>query len=75
MPTSADAQELIEFDPDYVYLRRYDFSLAKLMERYPDGVPSHIIATALILTEDGVERIYQDAVLKLRQILKVDAAG
>jgi hypothetical protein len=72
MPTSAEAQGLIEFDPEYVYLRRYDFSVSKVLERYPDGAPDHIIAQALLCTEDDVQRIYQSAVTKLRDHLKVD---
>lgn len=75
MPTSAEAQGLIELDPEYVYLRRYDFSVTKLLERYPDGAPDHIIAQALLTTEDEVQRIYEGAVAKLREHLKVDASG
>lgn len=63
---------MIEFDPEYVYLRRYDFSVTKLLERYPDGVPDHIIAQALLCTEDDVQRIYEGAVEKLRKHLKVE---
>jgi len=65
----------LELDPEFVYLRRYEFSVTKLLERYPDGVPDHIIAAGLLLAEDDVERIYQDAVDKLRQHMKIEASG
>jgi hypothetical protein len=71
MTTTTEANELIEFDPEYVHLRRYDFSVEKTCERYPDGVPDHIIAQGLLITVEDVEVIYQQAVTKLRELMGV----
>lgn len=53
-------------DPDFVCMKRFGFSLRRLMERYPDGAPDNVIALALNCTEVEVERRYQNIV----QVLK-----
>ena len=57
---------------DYIALKRYDFSLAKLMIRYPDGVPDHVIADALSIEESEIDALYKDIVKKLQSNLGVD---
>lgn len=71
MPTSDEAHELIEFEPEYVYSRRHGDSLTRLLERYPDGCPNHIAAQVLLMTEEEVEQIYDGAVAKLRDFMRV----
>lgn len=58
-------------DEDHVLLKRFNFSLKETLERYPDGVPEHLIAQALNLEEGEVAELYQDVVEKLRAIMKV----
>lgn len=70
--TSNEAKQLIDTEPDFVYMKRFDFSLDKLMERYPDGAPTKIIAQAMMMTEDEVEELYQLVIVKMRQALKVE---
>lgn len=75
--TTQEAQALVETDPDFVAIKRFDYSLKKLMAKYPpdkhpDGVPTKIVAQALMITEDEVEELYESVILKLRQALKVD---
>lgn len=72
MTTVTEAKRLIETDEDFVYLKRFGFSLKKLLERYPDGVPSKVIAQALLMTEEEVEELYQSVVVKMREALKVE---
>lgn len=69
--TGDEARARLQSDLDFVYLPKFEFSLQKLMERYPDGVPDRLIAQALMLTEDDVEEMFQSAVLKLRKMMKV----
>ena len=64
--TTEEAMQLINSDPDFVYLKRYDYSLAAVMDRYPDGCPDHTIAKALMITPEDVERIYLDIVARLK---------
>ena len=70
--TSNEAKQLIETEPDFVYMKRFDYSLDKLMERYPDGAPTKIIAQAMMMTEDEVEELYELVIVKMRQALKVE---
>lgn len=59
-------------EPDYVALKRFDYSLAKLLERYPDGCPDKVIAQALLVSEEEVEELYQTAIARLRIIMGVE---
>lgn len=69
--TSDEAKQLIEEDTDFVYMKRFNFSLARVIERYPDGAPDRVVAQALFLTEDEVGEIYQQIVLKLRTLMGI----
>lgn len=62
----------IETERDFIAIARFDFSLAKLEERYPNGAPNKVIASALKMSEDEVEAAYNSAVLKLRAAMKVE---
>lgn len=64
-------QELIRTDPDFIAIRRYGYSLAKLEARYPDGAPDHIIATALCMSQEELSEEYQTIIEKLRKTMKV----
>lgn len=57
-------------DPDFVALKRHDFSLKKVKERYPTGCPTHVIAQALEIPAESVEPLYEKIVEKLRSLMK-----
>jgi hypothetical protein len=59
-------KELIDNDPNYIAIKRFDFSLKNLLERYPEGVPTRIICQALQMTEEEVEALYQSVLEKLK---------
>lgn len=68
----ADPQEFarrVSDDEDFIALKRFGYSVASLRERYPDGCPNHIIASALLVTEEGVDQLWDSAVAHLREIL------
>ena len=70
-----DPKEIIakvKKEPDFVALKRFDYSLNKALERYPNGCPPHIIATALCLTEDDLIALYTKMIGRLKKWLKVD---
>jgi hypothetical protein len=69
--TPAEARRKVENDPDFIALKRFEYSLGKLVERYPDGCPDRIIAAALLMAEGNIEEMYQTAVAKLRIIMGV----
>lgn len=67
-----DLKRKIEADPDYVHLKRFEYSLEKVLERYPDGCPDKVIAAGLLISEPEVEELYQQAVAKMRMIMGVE---
>jgi hypothetical protein len=68
-----EAKRRVETDPDFIYLKRFDFSMKLLLERYPDGCPDKVIASALMLPEHEVEELYQKAIARLRIIMGVES--
>jgi hypothetical protein len=67
---SEEVRLLIENDPDWIAIKRFDFSLRRLLERYPEGVPSRIICQALCMDEAQVETLYQSVLQKLKAKLE-----
>lgn len=64
---------LINEDPDFINSKRFDNSLSKMLERYPDGTaPAKLVAQALMMSEDEVEEIYQGIVSKMRAAMKIE---
>ncbi len=57
---------LVHEDPDFVNSKRFGYSLARVLERYPDGAPPHLIATLLMIPEDEISDRYDQIVNKLR---------
>jgi hypothetical protein len=67
----AEVKKLIETDPDFVCARRFGNSLSRLEERYPDGCPDHVIASALGISEDEVQEKMDTIIEKLRTAMGV----
>lgn len=61
----------IQNDEDFIDYPKFKNSLSKLIEKYPDGVDTETIAKVLNMTEEEVEEIYQNAILKLKNNLGV----
>lgn len=73
--TLDEARRRVESDPDFIFSKRFDFSLAKCIEKYednPNGVPVKIIAQSLVMTEEEVEDTFQEIIKKLRILMKVE---
>ena len=73
MPSVDEIRTRIQTEPDFINLKRFEYSLEKVLERYPEGAPPRLIAQALLMTEEEGEELYQRTVLKLRDVMKVDA--
>lgn len=69
--SNEEIRTLIQTDPNYVNLSRYSCDLKKVLDRYPDGCPDHVIANALGVKEEDVPGLYQTVVFKLRSLLNV----
>lgn len=68
---SAQAKHLIETDPDFVLSKKYNYDINELLKRYPDGVPKHVCASVLMVTEDEIDEMYLKIVNKLRAYMGV----
>lgn len=60
----------IENDEDFINIKRFDYSLKKLLERYPEGAPVSVMAQALMIPEEELEVMYQNILSKLRKAIK-----
>jgi hypothetical protein len=70
-PILNEVKRKIDQDPDFVNLKRFDYSLTRVLERYPNGCPIRTIGVALAIPEEEVEEAYQRVILKLRKIIGV----
>jgi hypothetical protein len=59
-------------DEDYIALKRFNYSIKEIMERYPEGAPDRIIASALMVPEEDVQKIYDSAITKIRDLLGIE---
>jgi hypothetical protein len=73
-----DSQTRLQIDtnPDFIALKRYDNSLEKFLERYPNGVAddekgTKLIAQALQMTEDEVKATLDRVIRSIRHDMKV----
>jgi hypothetical protein len=69
--TTDEARARIINEPDFVNLPHFDFSLSKVLDKFPDGAPDVIVAKALMITEDDVSVQYEQIVRKLRRMMGV----
>jgi hypothetical protein len=53
-------------EEDYVRCPKCSNSLAKFLAKNSEGVENNVIARLLMISEDKVEEIYEEAVQKLR---------
>lgn len=58
-------------DPDWIESKRFDNSLRKALERYPDGAPDRVIAQCLGVSEEEIDPMYTEVVERLRDLLGV----
>lgn len=66
-----EVKKRIEKEDDFCNLKRFNFSIREVLERYPEGAPDRLIAAGLCMSEQEVEALYQSAVQKLKAVLKV----
>lgn len=56
----------VEVEPDFVALPAQEYSLRATVAKYPHGASMRLIARALTVTEEEAQRIYDQAIQKLR---------
>lgn len=60
-------------EPDFVNLKKYDYSLAAARQAHPGGCSPAIRARALMMSEEEVARLFAAAVAKLRRNMMAPA--
>ena len=67
-----EKKKLINENPDFINYPNYNNSLKSMLSAYPNGLKDTMIAKALCITAAEVETAYQQIVLKLKKLMKVD---
>jgi hypothetical protein len=68
--TPEELQRRIETDPDFIGLRRFDYSLEKALKKHPEGLPENLVAQALGKSVSWVAGQYRLIVERLRDTLQ-----
>ena len=71
MADKVAVRELIEKDPEFIWSKRFNYSIEPLLVRYPGGCPDRIIAQVLLLEEKDVDRVYENILVKIRSLIGV----
>jgi hypothetical protein len=66
-----DIQKRILEDEDYIRCPKFSNSITKFVAKNPEGVEDNVIGRLLVIPEEKVEEIYQEAI----EILKKDMAN
>ena len=66
MVDKSELHRRIKEEIDYVRCPKCGNSLAKFLSKNSEGVENHAIARLLMISEEEVEKIYNDAVRMLR---------
>lgn len=76
MPIKKDQKVLenkfkkINEEPDFIVLNKFDCSIKKLLEKYPDGVPDRLICQALLINETELDLIWKGIITKFKKRFK-----
>jgi hypothetical protein len=66
----SDIKNRILNDPDYVRCPKTSNSLTKFLTKNPDGAEDSTIARLLMVDEDDIPELYDEAVEMLRESMK-----
>jgi len=72
MSKKKEVKDKIHEDEDFIYCPRLGNSLAKLIEKNPEGVDDERIAKVLLMEEDEVKTLFASAIVKLRKSLGLE---
>lgn len=70
--TDEELKKKISEDADFIRAPKFNNSIATLLRRHPDGIEDKAIARYLMLEEEEIELIYQEAVEKIRKQLGIE---
>jgi len=58
-------------EPDFINSKKYRYSLDRYLKNNPTS-PDNIIAHLLCMSEEDVKKVFEGAVVKIRQFMKVE---
>ena len=61
-----DIERRIREEEDYIRCPKMGNSLERFISKNPEGVEDSVIARLLMITEEKVQKIYEEAIVKLR---------
>lgn len=61
-----DILRRIESEDDYIRCKKFSNSLAKFVSKFSEGSEDAAIARVLMISEQEVQKLYSDAVAKIR---------
>lgn len=64
------SDERIDTDPDFILLKRFNYSATEALKRHPEGLPDNLLAQALGKSTAWVTRRYGSIVAALRVAVK-----
>jgi hypothetical protein len=64
-----DKKQKILNEEDYINCPKYRNSIKHTINKFPDGIDSHLIAKYLMISEEEVEENYKDAIEKLKKMV------
>jgi len=67
--TKEEVQHKLENDPNFIAIKRFDFNISKLLERYPNGCSDKVIAQALNMNETQLKELEEKVLAKLRDAM------
>jgi hypothetical protein len=67
----SELTDQINTQKDFINMKRLGNSLDRLLKKYPEGCPDHVIAVALEMTEKQVTERYLAIISCLRQQMSV----
>lgn len=62
-------KNLVNTDPNFVFSKKYNYNIDNLLQRYKEGCSNKLICTVLILKSNELNKIYNNIVLKLKQMM------
>ena len=66
---SQNIKNKIEEDPDFILLKRFDYSLKRFLEKHQNGTTDKIISQALGITPEELKTKYTEILSKLKNSL------
>lgn len=65
-----DIKTKVMSEPDFINSKKYRYSMDRYLKNNPTS-PDNIIAHLLCMSEDEVEEVFNNAVIKIRQFMKI----